>query len=1271
MAGEVLSLWGDAGRAAGREAELSTLLREHEESRAAERARFVFVRGPAGVGKSHLFGLLRQELASRGVPVFEGQSPREARRPFGLFSSMVEQISDHLAHAGVPSLKLTVLAQRLAPLRGAAAPSSGPVPNDGARLELYDALCELFALARPLAPAFLFPDLDAADLASLELVRYLAAVSTAPEAKVAGLFVASFRDEGALPPALADVVNKVGARSVPLSGLDVEGIRLYLSRRDVAERLLEATGGNPDALEQLFQRTAPRPTELFLRRVARVPPQQSEVLAVLAAAPGAIALEVLQTALGRAFGAREAALAPELDGLVRTHLVAVKWIDGTAVYRFTRESEKAAFAAELPVAELAKLQKSLGAALLDRGDPVAASELLLEVDPAGSGAAAAVLAADQLSARAAHSDAAELYQRALPHLPAGERGRVLRRLSEVLAAQGEYRRALRNLLASRRAGGGDEAELSNAAAHLLLKLGRPRLAEGLLELALKTEATRPGALVNKVEVRLLLGDSAGAISAAGEALPFLQEAGRVEDALAVRNLLGRAYLLRGEHGLAEECFARNAAVADEAGLPQLAALARVNQGVVAHQLGDREGAIRGYQAGVAAGDRPLQAKAFANLGSLYADAGDFEPALDHLSRALQALSRFGAHREVAHVASNLARLNYFLGDLDRAIELSEHALKRSREGGEKYLQASALLNLGATLIDRRELHEASRLLESARGLFDEVGNPGYSALASGFKARAHLLAGDRAQATAELGRRALDRALEKAGLPAAVVEVELTRAELCLALGDGQGAGRAASRAREALLAKPDLEGPYRVYFVLGRVREALGDAVGAQAELGRAGRMLDELTQRVPARRRDAFLAVPRRSEVLAAAEPELRLPRLHHPPSVIVAADTGAAHGLVGNGPSMRRLVKQLEPVGRSAATVLIRGESGTGKELLADALHRLSPRKSMPLVKVNCAAMVEELLLSELFGHEKGAFTGAVRERKGRFELADGGTLFLDEIGDISPKCQVALLRVLQEREFERVGGTRTLKVDVRVICATHRDLESMIAQGRFRQDLYYRLKGVTLELPSLRDRPEDLPLLSAHFLARLARERAEPMKRLSMEAQERLARHSWPGNVRELENVLASAAIFADGPTIGLEAFDHIPELALAEQPAPVRPAPLFMSAPVRPAPVAAAPVTTAVAAPSPVNQGLDDAALAGVDLSGPLDYYALARQRGISLKALRHEVEMQCIKQALTESGGNISEAARLLQMKRSRLSQIVNAEPELKGVAHGGDEEGI
>ena len=210
--------------------------------------------------------------------------------------------------------------------------------------------------------------------------------------------------------------------------------------------------------------------------------------------------------------------------------------------------------------------------------------------------------------------------------------------------------------------------------------------------------------------------------------------------------------------------------------------------------------------------------------------------------------------------------------------------------------------------------------------------------------------------------------------------------------------------------------------------------------------------------------------------------------------------------------------------------------------------TPRAERPFVKVNCAAFVETLLLSELFGHEKGAFTGAVNNKKGRFELANGGTLFLDEIGDISANTQVALLRVLQERAFERVGGQDTVAVDVRVICATHRNLEKMVEEGTFRADLYYRLRGIIIELPPLRDRPSDIPLLVEFFLTEAARGRGRESLRFDRRALASMVQHSWPGNVRELENVVRSAALFADGDTIGLA---ELAELGDILQPQPTR------------------------------------------------------------------------------------------------------------------------
>jgi Nif-specific regulatory protein len=237
-----------------------------------------------------------------------------------------------------------------------------------------------------------------------------------------------------------------------------------------------------------------------------------------------------------------------------------------------------------------------------------------------------------------------------------------------------------------------------------------------------------------------------------------------------------------------------------------------------------------------------------------------------------------------------------------------------------------------------------------------------------------------------------------------------------------------------------------------------------------------------------------------------------------------------IIGTSGPMRQVYEQVHQVARSPTTVLIRGESGTGKELIAHALHYNSTRARKPFVKVNCAALPETLIESELFGYEKGAFTGALARKRGRFELAEGGTLFLDEIGEINPSTQVKLLRVLQEREFERVGGTETLKANVRLIAATNKDLETAIAEKSFREDLYYRLNVFTLFIPPLRERKSDLLLLADHFVARYSREHGKSIKRISTPAIDMLVSYHWPGNVRELENTIERAVLVCEGSAI---------------------------------------------------------------------------------------------------------------------------------------------
>ena len=230
------------------------------------------------------------------------------------------------------------------------------------------------------------------------------------------------------------------------------------------------------------------------------------------------------------------------------------------------------------------------------------------------------------------------------------------------------------------------------------------------------------------------------------------------------------------------------------------------------------------------------------------------------------------------------------------------------------------------------------------------------------------------------------------------------------------------------------------------------------------------------------------------------------------------------------MEAVLRRIQTVAPTQATVLIGGESGTGKELVARAIHKHSPRRENPFVKVNCAALAEGVLESELFGHEKGAFTQAVKMKPGRFEIADGGTLFLDEIGESTPAMQVKLLRVLQEREFERVGGTRSISVDVRLVAATNRSLSDRVREGAFREDLYYRLNVVPIEVPPLRERREDIPLLVAHFLLKYNAEIGKKVSSVHSTAMELLTTYPWAGNVRELENAIERAVVLAQGSEI---------------------------------------------------------------------------------------------------------------------------------------------
>jgi two-component system response regulator AtoC len=321
---------------------------------------------------------------------------------------------------------------------------------------------------------------------------------------------------------------------------------------------------------------------------------------------------------------------------------------------------------------------------------------------------------------------------------------------------------------------------------------------------------------------------------------------------------------------------------------------------------------------------------------------------------------------------------------------------------------------------------------------------------------------------------------------------------------------------------------------------------------------------------------------------------------------APSGARFGIIGTSQGIAELYAILERVADTPTTVLITGESGTGKELVARALHEHSSRKDKPFIKVNCAAIPKELIESELFGYERGAFTGAVASKPGRFELANGGTLFLDEIGEIPIEMQVKLLRALQESEFERVGGIKTIRVDVRLVAATNRDLKKLIAAGSFREDLFYRLNVVPIRLPALRERTGDIPLLAEHFLVKFNERLRKKVEGVDTDATEVLVQYPWPGNIRELENVIERAVLFCD------ESKLHAKDL-----PPDVRGIPVIANVP-----------------------------LPEADL-----HAALAGEGGLKehVKVAMSRLEKELVSRALQQTTGNVTHAARLLKISRKGL----------------------
>ncbi|MBL8720481.1 MAG: sigma 54-interacting transcriptional regulator [Myxococcales bacterium] len=683
------------------------------------------------------------------------------------------------------------------------------------------------------------------------------------------------------------------------------------------------------------------------------------------------------------------------------------------------------------------------------------------------------------------------------------------------------------------------------------------------------------------------------------------------------NVLGKLLLAQGRFEDAERRFAEDALTAEAQGLVDAALSARVNRAIAAMSRGAPLEAEQILAQVLVEAERGNHARpwvyALDNLAVLAWRRQDFGAVLSLLERSIRQRTALGDREGTVHPIASLAELRLRLGQAEHA----HHLVRIGRRTASRPTHGAHFALVAARVAIARRDHavaglEVQHAIAEARRARDKE----CAGTALLLAARLALDEGD-----LDTAEQRLEEASASLG-PDGLVEASVVRVLWARAAGRDHLhlAREAVRRARE----HRDEEWLEHALLLHCAALVEAGTPVEARGVAEQALMLRARVEATLPADVRAAYLS---RSPLQALVELATELVTTGRAPVAAREARPLPAGrrepALVGEHPTMRRLRSAIDKLAASEGTVLVRGESGTGKELVARALHQASARSNRPLVSVNCAALVESLLLSELFGHEKGAFTGAVNRRRGRFELAEGGILFLDEIGDISPRTQVALLRVLQEKTFERVGGATSLTADVRIVCATHRNLEEMVARREFREDLYYRISGLSVTVPSLRERRSDLPKLAESLLARLARERGAAPKTVDASALELLRRYDWPGNVRELDNVLRSAAVFAEGDTIDSATLtESFPKLA-ALPPPPPHPA----------------------STPPPDSghtEGSDPTVVA----------YASVRD-GEALPELKRRIERECIARALAESDQNITAAARILGMKRPRLSQLV------------------
>lgn len=1100
------------------------------------------------------------------------------------------------------------------------------------------------------------------------------------------------------------VADGIEHEILKLSNESEQAVRQFLAREDIVQRFVRTIGGDPARLDELVSAIPEGVEQFWMHRFLRLESAGQRLVEILACAQGWLGADRLHDAATQ-LGVAEH-FARHLNALIQSGFVCRKVGSGQVLLSLEHQGLAASLESEIDESHRREVHLALAHAELgcNPHSPCVATlaRHFLAAGLADKSVQYGLLAARQFVQRCEFETASAALDPLLQlDCSSEQRTEIHAQLAEINTTLGNYRKALLHYdyLKNDLADASERIDWLCKTGNLLVLVGQAQnsieifqQAEGLLAESENFALEATDILLGKGEACYALGDSKGAARWAHEASAkihalendFAGENARADgNLIRARNLLGKIAIFEANYTGATEYFQQNDQLATAWGWEREVARAQANLGVVQLQLRNYGEALerltRALELSRIPGSLP-RAYCLLNLGIVHQRQAHFELALSHYLEALRAARRSGDTVAYSISAHNLATLYQDMGAFDRAWKILEHleakTLAASSEQNSQPAGQHVFVNRWTALLHGNLLLEQERFVE-ALDAFAEIAqlDAGLSDIVYGSEAKLRLVEvnlelGNLPQAEALLA--VLEESEKTVDEPQLQALTTLYKSRLALhnnSLEQALELGKSASAEltklgmfRDALQAERVVADVYIQTNLRERAHVRLQQAIQSirlRAEqiptdlranfygLG-AHRKLIEQFQRINGEVPAEFLASVATRNVSPAEEVIEIAPR----PVRDAAFEKWRAgyEKIVGESARLHQIFRFVDRVASSDTIVLLTGESGTGKELIAEALHERSDRAKKTFVRVNCAAFVESLLLSELFGHEKGAFTGAQSARAGRFELADGGTLFLDEIGDISPNTQVALLRVLQEGTFERVGGTETRRVNVRVICATNKNLDEMVKRGEFRLDLYYRLKGLVLEMPALRERREDIPRLLNHFAEIHCQ--SGRVRRFSPDVMRFLCAYSWTGNIRELENFVKSILLFVEGDTVEMSHIEEfreffadgevnleLPEIAYEYDYGEITSQ------------------TDSVDAADSNQASWLNALDPEVDAEEALVEHIVAQ--GLSLTKLKKRLELECIKRALEETDGNITRAADLLQMKRPRLSQIINSSPEL------------